>query len=274
MKDSDFWEQTKRMLIVPGTVVFVAMATFAWTRLFHSTILADDASMARMADEIPNESLLGLLGLLTTVATLLAYVFHQVIRRDLRREIYRMAQDERIASNAEADNASATVFWNQYFHGGQERKDVFLSLAVNVAKRSVQTLENLNDVQASRYRDLICRCKNNLAVLLAAQKDPVKEEDQLLAYNLSREIYQMALSVGRNDFPNHYAWEATHALVLARFYRGLQVNVGNRKKAALILGALIREGELPPHKRKDLDEQWEFMLGQSPENVLTELERN
>lgn len=273
MKDSDFLEQLKKFLIVPGVVVFVAMATFAWARLFHLTLFADQASMAKCIQDIPNESLLGLLGLLTTVATLLAYVFHQVIRRDLRREIYLLAQDERVASNAEADNAAATVFWNQYFHGGPDRRVEFLRLAVDVAKRSVQTLERLDDVNASRYKDLICRCKNNLAVLLSAQKDPVKEEDQLLAYSLSREIYQMATSVNRKEFPNHYAWEATHALVLVRFFRGLQTNLGNRKRAARILSALLRDGELPPHKRKDFDGQWEFMLSQSPEDILNELER-
>lgn len=256
MKDTDFWHHLKQMLIVPGAVALVALATFAWTRLFYVTLFSPGASLTKAANDISNDALLGLIGILTTVAGVLAYIFHQVIRRDLHAEIQQLAADERAASRAEAENAAARVFWMQFYLGGGRDK-ALLREALRITRQSVARLEKL-ERSREENKDLVLRCKNNLAFLLAAHSPAeLTPEDKRLAYILSEEIYHAALRSNRVEFPYSYAWEATRALVLARFHA---TEKSERKKASTILDALLRKGELPPFQREEFREQWRFIF--------------
>lgn len=235
--------------------------------------------------EMSADTMLSLLGFLTIVATALAYVFQEVVHRDLKREVEQrlleikqlsdslkqevqtLAEDERTASTAEGHYVAALVFW--LHHYGVRKDPKLVAQAIKQARLSIERIKSLRD--GKKYRDLILKCKNNLAFFLSAQEEGAeKPGDKDQAFDLSAEIFDIVTGTNGESLPVLYrhALRATRALVLWRFF-GTEERY--RRKAYEILKAIHEDDRLPQPTANDLTEQWQFLFGKPPATALEEM---
>ena len=187
--------------------------------------LVQDDLRNELVEKISNDTLLQLLALLATFATLLAYIFKTQISRELKDEHAELFRQERIASRTETKLALAYGFWYFYHHpasharpeerGAGRTQSRFLKLAIRFVENCMDDVLELHDPE---YADMAFEVKNNLAYYLADSR-----EDEVKAFALKDDLW-VFLQSGRK--PRHlpvnpYAtWMETCAWVIYCFASG------------------------------------------------------
>jgi len=214
---------------------------------------------------INNETLLGLLGILATFVGFLAWVFYYIVRRELRKELRFLAQQERIATLAAADFAVGEALWFSYY-ASKGVTDKLLHQAINTAQDSVIWA---NKLASEENEDLRCKCKNNLAIYLAANKNP-SDKDKERAIELAREDYITTTNGKVEKYTTAYVCKATWALILLKFC--CEKDVASKKEAMKLVNELLDDALMCKRIKNELIERWAFIQGpDSVSSILREI---
>jgi hypothetical protein len=204
------------------------------------------------SENISGDTMLAIISVLAIIAGLLSWVFLKLIRTELQQEITDRLNDERECSVARTMVTTGYLLWF-YHHNTQAKAGVkhketpFLDGAIDMAGMG---LESAVTIKNKKYEELIFICKNNLAFYMAYRDNAA---DKQSAYDLARELYEIATSSAGKKYPSRCHWLSTWIFVLRKFYGDKPWAQVEAKK---VKTELEDDASFSPDEKKKIEELW------------------
>lgn len=180
------------LVISAGGLIFLTsmfLSIRIYSYFFHNSGIISSNNPSHPIEQLNNETLLTLLGLLVVFAGLLSYIFHQVVRRDIKEEIIKDAQKERMMSRADISRTTAythmrfSEFYDE-IRKKEENREYFsekalkqILRAIDCAKKSEKIFADIKDGEILKSDEGFYLTKNNLAFYLERKWNYFREQE-------------------------------------------------------------------------------------------------